>query len=232
MREVALIFPHQLFKMAACIAGQKAGISCWGMAFFQEIYFSQPKAYTAPHLHEVLRSLSKRKWRDGWYIDSTDRRNNVRVLIAALHSQSVTGIHISDVANCWLLKRIESAFDKYSIALIVYPSPSFLNTMDDVADYFDKKKSHYPLVNLNGYYKSFFSFWKKCDNFLKWIHVQVIADFSLSLLPFFPVFFTRKTPVQQLKITCSRYQPFVYVSQQFLMIKFYEVQGQWQLYFE
>ncbi len=42
-----------------------------------------------------------------------------------------------------MAKHITAACKKHSIELTVYASPSFLNTMDEVADYFSKKKTYF-----------------------------------------------------------------------------------------
>ena len=77
------------------------------------------------------------------YISTTDKRNDVRELIEALPQQKITRIHIADVSDYWLLKRITQACDKHAISLTVHASPSFLNSMNEVADYFDNRKTYF-----------------------------------------------------------------------------------------
>ncbi|MDQ2863092.1 MAG: cryptochrome/photolyase family protein [Bacteroidota bacterium] len=143
MSEVALIFPHQLFKQQPVLRDKRQVYLVEEWLFFRQYNFHKQKLILHRSCMKYYEAFLKENGVTVEYIDSTDRRNDVRELIATLHSQKIIGIHISDVADCWLLKRIKSACDKYSIALTVYPSPSFLNTMDDVADYFDKKKTYF-----------------------------------------------------------------------------------------
>lgn len=77
------------------------------------------------------------------YIESTDDTNEVTLLIKSLSQQKITVLHIADVVDFWLNKRITQACEKYHIELIIHASPSFLNTMGEVADYFSKKKTYF-----------------------------------------------------------------------------------------
>ncbi len=77
------------------------------------------------------------------YINTTDERNDVTKLITFLSQQKMTCIHIAGVVDNWLAKHIRAACKKHSIELTAYASPSFLNTMDEVADYFSKKKTYF-----------------------------------------------------------------------------------------
>ena len=77
------------------------------------------------------------------YIDTTDERNEVGKLISFLAKQKISHIHIADVVDDRLAKRIRDACKNHSIKLTVYVTPSFLNTMDDVAEYFSKKKTYF-----------------------------------------------------------------------------------------
>jgi deoxyribodipyrimidine photolyase-related protein len=142
MSEVALIFPHQLFKEQPVLRENRRVYLVEEWHFFRQYNFHKQKLMLHRSCMKHYEACLKENGVAVEYIDTTDKRNDVRELIAALHSQKITGIHIADVADSRLLKRIASACEKYSISLTVYPSPSFLNTMGGVADYFDKKKTY------------------------------------------------------------------------------------------
>jgi deoxyribodipyrimidine photolyase-related protein len=47
------------------------------------------------------------------------------------------------VADDWLEKRLDSHCAKHSIALAKYRTPNYLNSADDVADFFDSRKTYF-----------------------------------------------------------------------------------------
>ncbi len=143
MSEVTLIFPHQLFEQHPALLKNRQVYLVEEWLFFRQYNFHQQK---------LILHRSGMKFYEAWlneqnytvnYIDTTDERNDVRKLIAFLSQQKITHIHLADVADNWLIKRIITACEKYAIELTVYASPSFLNTMNDVADYFSKKKTYF-----------------------------------------------------------------------------------------
>ncbi len=77
------------------------------------------------------------------YIETTDIRNDVRVLVGSLSKQGINEIHITDVTDDWLLQRIKAACKKHDLNLVVYRTPYFLNSLEEVAEFFDKKNTYY-----------------------------------------------------------------------------------------
>ncbi len=143
MSEVTLIFPHQLFKQHPALQKNKQVYLVEEWLFFRQYNFHQQK---------LILHRSGMKFYEAWlneqnyavnYIDTTDERNDVRKLIAFFSQQKITHIHLADVADNWLIKRIITTCKKYAIELTVYASPSFLNTMNEVAEYFSKKKTYF-----------------------------------------------------------------------------------------
>ena len=143
MKEVVLIFPHQLFKQhpALQISRQVYLLEEW--LFFRQYNFHQQKII----LHRSgMKFYEKYLLENNYaveYVESTDERNEVTKLITFLSQQKITHIHIADVVDCWLTKRIRVACKKHSIKLTFYASPAFLNTMNEVVDYFNKKKTYF-----------------------------------------------------------------------------------------
>ena len=143
MNEVALIFPHQLFEQHPALQKKRQVFLVEEWLFFRQYNFHQQKIMLHRSGMKFYDSYLKEQNYKVDYIDTTDERNDIRKLIAYLSQQKVTSIHIADVVDCWLTKRIRSACKKHSIKLTVYASPSFMNTMDEVADYFSKKKTYF-----------------------------------------------------------------------------------------
>ena len=143
MNEAVLVFPHQLFKVHPAMKKNRQVYLVEEWLFFRQYNFHQKK---------ILLHRSGMKFYEGYlaeknytvhYIDTTDERNEVSKLITFLARQKITSIHMADVVDYWLTKSIRSACEKHSIELTVYPSPGFLNTMNEIVDFFSEKNIYF-----------------------------------------------------------------------------------------
>ena len=143
MSEAVLVFPHQLFKQHPALQKNRQVYLVEEWLFFRQYNFHQQKILLHRSSMKFYEAYLKEQNYTVNYIDTTDERNDVTKLIIFLSQQKITDIHIADVVDYWLTKRIRAACKKHSIKLTFYASPSFLNTMDEVADYFSKKKTYF-----------------------------------------------------------------------------------------
>lgn len=143
MSSVTLIFPHQLFKAHPALDSSRTVYLVEEWLFFRQYKFHKQKIL----LHRASMQFYAQWLKDNGYevnyIETTQAENDVRKLIASLAKQQINEIHIADVADNWLLKRISETCLQHKIKLIVHTTPAFLNTMDEVADYFSKKKTYF-----------------------------------------------------------------------------------------
>jgi deoxyribodipyrimidine photolyase-related protein len=142
MKEVTLIFPHQLFAPSPLLSLKHLIILLEEFLFFKQYAFHQQKilfhrasmkAYADElmhHGHEVN------------YIDSTDYRSDIRKLVPYLAANGCKTIHYIDPTDQWLSKRLKAAAQDEGIILHCSNSPLFLNSPKDNEDFFrsDKKK--------------------------------------------------------------------------------------------
>ena len=143
MSAITLIFPHQLFVQHPCIQDKRPVYLVEEQLFFKQFNFHQQKL--------VLHRASMKKYADYLtkkkipveYIDSTSEWSDVRKLIAHLSDKKITAVHFADVADYLLKKRIESSCAKLSIEIVEAATPNFLNTMEGVKSFFDKKKTYF-----------------------------------------------------------------------------------------
>jgi deoxyribodipyrimidine photolyase-related protein len=77
------------------------------------------------------------------YIEALSEHADVRKLLVYLHSKKITTVHIATVTDSWLQKRLVETCSQYSINIVEYATPNFLNTMEGVQSYFDKKKTYF-----------------------------------------------------------------------------------------
>jgi deoxyribodipyrimidine photolyase-related protein len=143
MSKVVLVFPNQLFKEHPSIQVDSHIYLLEEWLFFRQFNFHQQKIVLHRASLKFYEAYLKEQNYKVDYIDTTDKRSDVRELIAFLAQQNITSIHIADVVDNWLTKRIKAACKKHSIELTVHQSPSFLNTMDEVADFFSKRKTYF-----------------------------------------------------------------------------------------
>ena len=143
MSEVTLIFPNQLFKYHPALQKNRQVILVEEWLFFQQYNFHQQKIILHRSSMKFYEDNLKEQNFAVQYIETSDERNDIRKLIEFLSQQKITSIHIADVADNWLTKRIKHSCKKYSIALTVHASPSFLNTMENANDYFDQKNKYF-----------------------------------------------------------------------------------------
>jgi deoxyribodipyrimidine photolyase-related protein len=140
---VTLIFPHQLFVNHPSIVKNQAVYLIEEFLFFNQYRFHQHKLV----LHRA--SMKKYAHRLGQfnvkvnYIDSQDDLSDVRNLIDHLAQHNITEIQFADVADNWLRTRIKKSCNRRQIKMTEIPSPNFLNTLDDVKPFFDKKKTYF-----------------------------------------------------------------------------------------
>lgn len=140
---ITLIFPHQLFQKHPAVQKGRRVYLVEETLFFNLYKFRKKKLVLhrasmkcyADHLEEQGVKVK--------YIEATDSLCDIRKLIPYLAKQSVDTIHYAHVADDWLEKRLDKACAKHNIQLAEYHSPNWLNTADDVADYFDSRKTYF-----------------------------------------------------------------------------------------
>jgi deoxyribodipyrimidine photolyase-related protein len=143
MANIALIFPHQLFRNHPALK------HCNNVTLVEELLFFRQFSF---HKHKLILHRASMQFYAAWlknnnvnvkYIESNEERSDVGVLIASLNKKNIEAIHIAEVADCWLMKRIQSACKTHGVKLIIYPSPGFLNTENEGRKYLADKKKYF-----------------------------------------------------------------------------------------
>jgi deoxyribodipyrimidine photolyase-related protein len=73
------------------------------------------------------------------YIESSSKFSDIRNLIPKLEKENFTTIKTTDVCDNWLEKRLKET----KLELEILDSPLFINTKEDLKDYFEGKKSYH-----------------------------------------------------------------------------------------
>ena len=144
---VTIIFPNQLFKNNPAIQQGRKVYLVEEWLYFRQYNFHQQKLVLHRASMKFYEDWLRQAAFDVEYIESQVQENDCRNLVATIASKQVTDIHIVDLIDNWLLKRMHSACQKYNITLHVYDNPNFLNTLNDTSSYFNNKKTYFSYYN-------------------------------------------------------------------------------------
>ena len=151
MRQVAILFPHQLFDQSNLPLADAEVYLVEETLFFNQYKFHKQKlAFHRASMKAYADELNERGI-ELYYIDATDERSDVRVLIEALSENGTDRLHIIDPTDDWLSKRIQRSCAENGVELTEHASPLFINSKQELRPFFRSDK------------KSFFqtSFYKK-----------------------------------------------------------------------
>ena len=143
MKKASIIFPHQLFKLNPAVDPTHEVYLVEEWLFFNQYHFHKQKLVLHRASMKCYEAYLQQNKTAITYINAAEKISDIRNLITHLHQQKITEIHFTDVADNWLRKRIYNSCKKYNIKCVEYDSPNFINTMDEVKLYFDKKKTYY-----------------------------------------------------------------------------------------
>lgn len=130
-----LIFPHQLFRDTDYLDKSQPVFLVEEFLFFRQYKFHKQKiALHRATMKFYENYLTEAKYKVE-YIESTSPLSDVRKLIEYLEQEQFDRIIITDVCDHWLEKRIK----KTTLELEILDSPLFINTKEDLKEYFDNK---------------------------------------------------------------------------------------------
>ncbi len=143
MSAVSLVFPHQLFKNNPALKKGRHVYLVEEWLFFRQYNFHKHKLILHRSSMKFYEAYIKERGFNVTYVETNDANNDIRKLFKTLAEQKISTIHITKVIDNWLEKRISESANKYDIELVWYSSPAFLNTIESVSGYFDKKKIYF-----------------------------------------------------------------------------------------
>lgn len=143
MYSVSIIFPHQLFNPHPALHKERPVYLVEEYLFFRQYNFHQQKLVLHRASMKMFANHIQKKVKAVHYIESIDKNADIRNLIARLESEGIREIHYVDSIDCWIEQRVQTAAKKSKIKLVKYVCPNFLNRLEDVADFFAKKKTYF-----------------------------------------------------------------------------------------
>jgi deoxyribodipyrimidine photolyase-related protein len=143
MSAATIIFPHQLFKANPAVAAGRRVYLVEEYLFFSQYRFHQQKILFHRASMKAYAAYLAANGIAVEYIEAISPLHDIRELIAHLHKQKITELHVAEVADNWLHRRMAAACGKANISCVPYTTPNFLNTLDAVKPYFDRKKTYF-----------------------------------------------------------------------------------------
>ncbi|RNC86483.1 MAG: cryptochrome/photolyase family protein [Winogradskyella sp.] len=141
MKEVAIIFPHQLFKNSPIL-----GLDCDIYLVEEYLFFKQYKF----HKHKIAFHRASMKAYEDYlqskgknviYIEANNDISDIREFIPILIEKGIELLHIINPTDNWLEKRI-NVF-KSNLDIISYENQLFINTKDELSSFFKASKKKF-----------------------------------------------------------------------------------------
>ena len=145
MKQIHLIFPHQLFKASPLLDIDAPIYIVEEYLFFKQYPFHKQKiAFHRATMKRYADFLTHQKNRKVTYVEAIQKISDIRELLPVLKKQGVDHINYIDPTDNWLHKRIKEGCNTLGITLKAMENPLFLNTKEELLPFFgkDKKKYH------------------------------------------------------------------------------------------
>lgn len=139
IQTIAFIFPHQLFQSTNMLKEVDRVFLIEEFLFFRQYQFHKQKLV----LHRAsMKAYAHYLYQQGIhanYVDSFDETSDIRVLLSTLDKDSVSELHVYDVCDYWLAKRIREQTEANNWRYVEHTSPGFMLSRQEVGMYFDSK---------------------------------------------------------------------------------------------
>ncbi|WP_343031289.1 cryptochrome/photolyase family protein [Xanthovirga aplysinae] len=143
LHQLNLIFPHQLFESSPLIKSGFPSLLIEEYLFFHHFHFHQQKMAFHRASMKFYAAYLETKNLEVEYVEAQSALSDTRILIPELKAQKITQIHYIDPVDFLLEKRLNRVAEKEGIKLTKYPSPAFLNSLEELTPYFPSEKKKF-----------------------------------------------------------------------------------------
>ena len=143
MFSATLIFPHQLYLQHPAVQKKTPVYLVEEFLFFKHYHFHKQKLLLHRASMKYYEELLQQKGFEVRYIDSLQTESDVRVLVNMLSKLGITDLIYADTVDDWLERRLKRSAKKYKVTLHQKTSPNFINQLNEVDDFFSKKKTYF-----------------------------------------------------------------------------------------
>jgi deoxyribodipyrimidine photolyase-related protein len=145
MKHINVIFPHQLFQESPLFENNLPVYMVEEYLFFKQYPFHKQKiAFHRATMKRYADFIQHTIKRELYYVEAIEAISDIRLLIPELKRQGITHINYIDPTDNYLQRRLDTGIRDNGMTETQFDSPLFLNTKEDLADFFrvDKKKYH------------------------------------------------------------------------------------------
>lgn len=141
IKEVHIIFPHQLFKTTKVLDAVDDIILIEEYLFFSQYKFHKQKIAFHRASMKAYEDFLIKKNKNVSYINASDKLSDIRNLLPKLVDDGITKIHLINPTDNWLQKHINQ--NKGSLEIVWYDNPLFINTKEELSTFFKPSKKKF-----------------------------------------------------------------------------------------
>lgn len=138
--KIGILFPHQLSEENHLINRCEIIYLVEEYLFFNQMKFHKAKIAFHRASMKFYESYLISKKITVRYIESHAELSDIRTLLKHIQEQKIDTINYIDTTDNWLEKRIKSTCIELGISVFQHPSTLFLNTREEIWNYFSTKK--------------------------------------------------------------------------------------------
>lgn len=145
MKNVNVIFPHQLFRESPLLEIKAPFYIVEEELFFNQYAFHKQKiAFHRATMKRYADYLRQEKKVEVVYVDAKSDFADIRALTGELKRKGFQALNYIDTTDNWLQQRLSRSCENLGIVTQQFISPLFLNSKEDLVGFFreDKKKFH------------------------------------------------------------------------------------------
>ena len=140
MKNIGILFPHQLFEKNILLTTCSTIYLVEESLFFRQYHFHKRKlAFHRASMKFYEQYLQSKKV-EVVYIEAMDDLADIRTLLPYLKAQGITTFEYIDTTDFWLEQRLNITSKKYGIEKIKKSTPLFINSSEEIIEYFSDKK--------------------------------------------------------------------------------------------
>ena len=143
MKEITIIFPHQLFREHPALDAQRPVWLVEESLFFTHYPFHRQKLILHRASMRAYADLLRKRGVEVTYIESGQPGHDIRELSELLSQRDIRVIHMAEPSDDWLSRRMTAAVHRANARLEIYPSPGFLNTHQDIDAFFEGRQRYH-----------------------------------------------------------------------------------------
>ena len=143
MKAINVIFPHQLFKESSLLKSNEPFYLIEEFLFFKHYKFHKQKILFHRCSMKKYESFLTSKNKEVFYINADDPLADIRHFITHMSKLGITCIQYLDPVDDWLQRRISKGIIQEGMTSNCFESPLFINTKNELADFFKKSKKKY-----------------------------------------------------------------------------------------